>query len=151
MRKLRTRILAGAAVAAFTGAAAFAAVNVTDSPTTVNTVALTTSASQTATAKAGTTLSIAAGRLTIEAGRPDTISGKLTTGSAPAARRVVELVRYDAKAKKWVPVRANLTREGGVVAFAIRPLITAEYELVFYGNPALAGSRSAPVTITVTR
>lgn len=151
MRKLRTRILIGAAVATFAGAAAFAAVSMTDDGTTANTVALTTAANQASvTAKTGTTLSIAAGKSTIAAGRLDVISGTLATGSAPDGRRIVELYRYNGKTGKWVPVRVNLTRKGGAVRFAIRPLVTAKYELVYHGNATLGAAHSNPVTVTVT-
>jgi len=154
MRKLHTRILVGAAVAACTGGAAFATVSVTDHPTTANTVALTNTASSTATtateAKVGTTLSIAVTKATTAAGRLDVISGTLTTGTAPSGKRIVELYRYNATLKKWVPARVNLTRKGGGVRFAIRPLTTAEYELVYHGNTDLAAAHSVPVTITVT-
>jgi len=151
MRKLRTRILIGAAVATFAGTAAFAAVSMTDT-TTANTVALTTTANQASvTAKTGTTLSIAAAKTTIAAGRLDIIKGTLATGSAPDGRRIVELYRYNGKTDKWVPVRVNLTRKGGVVRFAIRPLVTAKYELVYHGNATLGAAHSNPVTITVTR
>jgi len=151
MRKLRTRILIGAAVATFAGSAAFAAVSITDDGTTANTVALTTAANQASvTAKTGTTLSIAAGKSTIAAGRLDVISGTLATGSAPDGRRIVELYRYNGKTGKWVPVRVNLTRKGGAVRFAIRPLVTAKYELVYHGNATLGAAHSNPVTVTVT-
>jgi hypothetical protein len=151
MRKLRTRILIGAAVATFAGSAAFAAVSMTDDGTTANTVALTTAANQASvTAKTGTTLSIAAGKSTIAAGRLDVISGTLATGSAPDGRRIVELYRYNGKTGKWVPVRVNLTRKGGAVRFAIRPLVTAKYELVYHGNATLGAAHSNPVTVTVT-
>jgi hypothetical protein len=144
MRKFRTRILIGAAVATFAGTAAFAAVSMTDVGTAANTVALTTTANQASvTAKTGTTLSIAAGRL-------DVIKGTLATGSAPDGRRIVELYRYNGKTGKWVPARVNLTRKGGDVRFAIRPLVTAKYELVYHGNAKLAVAHSSPVTITVT-
>jgi hypothetical protein len=150
MRKLRTRILIGAAVATFAGTAAFAAVSMTDS-TTANTVALTTTANQASvTAKTGTTLSIAADKTTIAAGRLDIIKGTLATGSAPDGRRIVELYRYNGKTGKWVPVRVNLTRKGGAARFAIRPLVTAKYELVYHGNATLGAAHSAPVTVTVT-
>jgi hypothetical protein len=150
MRKLRTRIFVGAAVATFAGAAAFAAVSITQGTTTANTTALTTEATTTVTAKTGTTLSIAVGKPTIPAGRLDIISGTLTTGSAPDARRIVELYRYDPKAGKWIPIRVNLTHKAGVVQFAVRPLTTAEYELAYHGSEALTASRSSQVTITVT-
>ncbi len=154
MRKLRTRITAGAAVAAFAGAAAFAAVSMTGNATAANTVALTTTNSTTAntavTAKAGTALSVEVSRPTIAAGRVDVISGTLTAGSTPAGRRIVELYRLDRKTGKWFPARVNLTRKGGIVRFAIRPLVTAEYELVYHGSAKLAPVRSSPVTVTVT-
>jgi hypothetical protein len=151
MRKLRTRILVGTAVATFAGSAAFAAVSMADGPTTANTVALTTEATQTSvTTKAATTLTIAVDESTITAGHLDIISGTLTTGSTPNARRIVELYRYDAKTQKWIPARVNLTHKGGLVQFVVRPRATAEYELVYHGNKALDAARSTPVTITVT-
>lgn len=150
MRKLRTRILVGAAVATFAGTAAFTAVSMTDDGTTANTVALTATANQASvTAKTGTTLSIAVGKTTIAAGRLDIIKGTLATGSAPDGRRIVELYRYNGKTGKWVPVRVNLTHKGDV-RFAIRPLVTAKYELVYHGNATLAAAHSSPVTVTVT-
>jgi hypothetical protein len=152
MRKLRRRILVGAAVATFAGTAAFAAVSMTDDGATANTVALTTTTNQASVAaKTGTTLSVAVGKTTIAAGRLDVITGTLATGSAPDGRRIVELYRYTGKTGKWVPVRVNLTRKGGAVRFAIRPLATAKYELVYHGNATLAAAHSSPVTVTVTR
>jgi hypothetical protein len=151
MRKLRTRILVGAAVATFAGTAAFAAVSMTDNGATASTVALATTTNQASvTAKTGTTLSVAVGKPTITAGRLDVITGTLATGSAPDGRRIVELYRYNGKTGKWVPVRVNLTRKGGAVRFAIRPLATAKYELVYHGNATLAAALSSPVTVTVT-
>lgn len=151
MRKLRTRIAAGAAVATFAGAATFAAVSLTHSASATDTVALTTTTTQTAaTAKTGTTLSVAVRKPAIQAGRLDVISGTLTTGSAPNGRRIVELYRYDAKKGKWLPARVNLTRKEGTVRFFIRPLATARYTLVYHGNAQLAASHSSPVTVTVT-
>lgn len=147
MRKLKTRILAGGAVAVFAGAAAFAVTSTADASTAAKTAAFTT-----ATTKTSTTLSIAARKGTIVAGRRDVISGKLTeAGSAPVGRRVVELYRYDAKQKKWVLARIKLTHKAGEARFIVRPLVTAEYELVYHGNDKLAASRSAPVTVTVTK
>lgn len=152
MRKLRTRIGVGAAIAIFTGTAAFAAVSMTDDGTAANTVALTTPANQASvTAKTSTALSIVVGKTTIAAGRLDVVTGTLTTGSAPDRRRIVELYRYDTKNGKWVPARVNLTREGGKVRFAIRPLVTAKYELVYHGTATLAATHSDQVTVTVTR
>jgi hypothetical protein len=156
MRMFRTRILIGAAVATFAGAAAFAAVSLTDNATAANTAALTTTNQSTATTntsvagRTGTTLSIAVSKPTVAAGRLDIVSGTLTTGSAPDGLRIVELYRYNTKTDKWLPARANLTHKGGVVRFAIRPLVTAQYELVYHGNQVLAASQTIPVTITVT-
>lgn len=145
MRKLRSRILVGGAVAALAGATAFAVTSTADATTTAKTTALTTT-----TAKTGTTLSIAARKTTITAGERDVISGKLAkAGDTPAGRRIVELYRYNVKEKKWVPVRAKLTRKAGGARFIVRPLVTAEYELVYHGNAALAASHSAPLTVTV--
>jgi hypothetical protein len=154
MRKLRTRIGVGAAVAAFAGTAAFAAVSTTDDATAASTVALTTTnnttANTTVAAKAGTTLSIQVSKPTIQAGRLDVISGTLTTGSYPSGKRIVELYRYDSKTNKWIPARVNLTRKGGTVRFGLRPLVTGEYELVYHGSAKLAAVHSSTVTITVT-
>lgn len=146
MRKLQTRILVGGAVAVFAGATAFAVTSTADA-TTAKTTALTAS-----TAKTSTALSIAARKTTIRVGRRDIISGKLTkAGETPIGRRVVELYRYDAKRKKWLPVRAQLTRKAGAARFVVRPLVTAEYEMVYHGSAKLAPSHSTPVTVTVTR
>jgi len=147
MRKLRTRILVGGAVAVFAGATAFAVTSTAGAASTAKTTALTAS-----TAKTGTALSIATRKTTIPAGEKDIIRGKLTkAGEAPVGRRIVELYRYNAKQKKWVPVRAQLTRKAGAVRFVVRPLVTAEYELVYHGGAKLAPSHSTPVTVTVTR
>lgn len=150
MRKLPMPVLVGAAVATFAGAAAFAVVSTTtDGAATAATTALATTVNAPAT-KTATTLSVAVSKPTIMAGRLDVISGTLTAGSLPAGRRIVELYRYDAKAKKWIPIRVNLTHKGGAVRFAVRPLATGEYEMVYHGNPKLAAAHSSPVTITVT-
>ena len=85
MRKLRTRILVGGAVAVSAGATAFAVTSTADATTTAKTAALTTT-----TAKTGTTLSIMAGESTIKAGQKDSISGTLLAGGSPAAGRAVE-------------------------------------------------------------
>jgi hypothetical protein len=145
MRKVRTRIAGGGAIAVFAAATAFAVTSTADATTTAKTTALTTT-----TAKADTTLSVTARKTTITPGRRDVISGKLTrAGDTPVGSRVVELYRYDAKQTKWVPVRARLTRKAGGARFVVRPLVTAEYELVYHGNATLAASHSAPVTVTV--
>lgn len=152
MRKLRTRILVGSAVAVFAGATAFAVTSTADATTTAKTTALTAGTAKTSTSKTSTSLSIAVRKTTITAGRRDIIGGKLAkAGEAPVGRRVVELYRYDAKRKKWLPVRAQLTRKAGAARFVVRPLVTAEYELVYHGSAKLAPSHSTPVTVTVTR
>lgn len=155
MRNLRTRIGVGTAVATFAAAAAFTAVSLTGGAAPADTVALTTTTGPVttgplpATGRAGTSLSVEVRKSTIEAGRLDVISGTLTT-SAGNGRRIVELYRHDAKTGKWLPARVNLTRKGGIVRFFIRPLSTAEYQLVYHGNAKLAPSHSSPVTVTVT-
>ncbi len=148
MGKLRTRILVGGAVAVFAGATAFTLTSTAGATTTTAEAAAFTSP----TARTATTLSISASKTTIRAGQRDIISGKLAkAGGAATGRRVVELYRYNAKQKKWVPVRAKLTYRAGGARFIVRPLVTAEYELVYHGNATLAASHSAPVTVTVTR
>jgi hypothetical protein len=146
MRKLRTRILVGGAVAVFAAATAFA---VTDTAvaTTAKTAALTTT---TTTAKAGTTLSVMAGGSTIQAGQKDSISGTLLAGGNPAATKVVELYRFNYRLQEWRPMRIKLTNPAGVVMFEVRPGITRKYELVYHGNSTLAASTSGVVTVTVT-
>jgi hypothetical protein len=154
MGKLRTRILAGGAVAVFAGATAFAVTSSAGTATAAQTAALTTTTATagTATAKASTALSIAARTPAIKAGRPDLVTGKLTrSGGSAVGRRVVELYRYDAKQRKWVPARAQLTRKGGAIRFIVRPAVTAKYELVYHGNAKLAAAHSAAVTVTVTK
>ncbi len=149
MRKLRTRILTGGTVAVFAGATAFAVTSTADATTTP---AATATALTAATAKTGTTLSASVRKATITAGRRDVISGKLAqAGGAPVGRRVLELYRYNPDTKKWVLTRVKLSHKAGEVRFIVRPLVTAEYELAYHGNDKLAGSRSAPVTVTVTK
>lgn len=98
MRKLRTRILVGGAVAVFAGATA---------------LAVTSTADATTTAKTGTTLSIMAGESTIKAGQKDSISGTLLAGGSPAASRAVELYRYNYRLQKWRLIRIKLTGKAG--------------------------------------
>lgn len=151
MRKLRTRILVGAAVATFAGTAAFAAVSTADA-STGKTVAMTTTAAQSdaSTAKTATALSIAERKATITSGQWDVIGGRLTTASTPTGRRVVELDKYNPTLKKWQVVRMKLTGKAGRIRFAVRPLATSEYEIVYHGNTKLAASHSNPITLTVT-
>jgi len=149
MRKLRTRILTGGAVAVFAGATAFAVTSTADATTTP---AATATALTATAAKTSTTLSASARKATITAGRRDVIIGKLAqAGGTPVGRRVLELYRYNPETKKWVLTRVKLSHKAGEVRFIVRPLATAEYEVVYHGNDKLAGSRSAPVTVTVTK
>jgi hypothetical protein len=151
MRKLRTRVLVGGAVAVFAGAAAFAVTSTADATTTAKTAALAgTTVKTDTTGKAGTTLSITAGESTIKGGDKDSISGTLLAGGSPAAHRVVELYRYNSQSQKWRPVRIKLTSTAGAVTFTVRPAVTREYELVYHGNSALAASASSAVTVTVS-
>ena len=53
---------------------------------------------------------------------------------------------WNGRTGKWVPVRVNLTRKGGGVRFAIKPLVTAKYELVYHGNATLAAAHSSSRT-----
>jgi len=144
MRKLRTRILVGGAVAVFAGATAFAVTSTADATTAAKTTALTS-----ATTKTATTLSIAAAQSTIREGQRDTISGTLLAGGNPAAGRVVELYRYNDRAHRWRLIRIKLTGKTGAVTFTVHPYITRQYELGYRGNTTLAATRSSATTITV--
>jgi hypothetical protein len=145
MRKLRTRILVGGAVAVFAGATAFAVTSTADATTTAKTAALTTT-----TAKTGTTLSITAGESTVKPGDKDSIRGTLLAGGSPAASRAVGLYRYNHRLQKWRLIRIKLTGKAGAVTFTVHPDITREYELVYHGNSTLAATTSSATTITVS-
>ena len=144
MRKLRTRVLVGGAVAVFAAATAFAVTSTADATTTAKTAALTTTA-----AKTGTTLSVTAGQSTIKAGQKDTVSGTLLAAGDPAAGKVVDLYRYSDRLQRWRLIRVKLTSKAGAVTFTVRPGITRRYELVYHGNSALAATTSGATTITV--
>jgi hypothetical protein len=148
MRKLRTRILVGGAVAVFAAATAFAVTNTAVGTTAVKTEALTTTSA--ATAKTGTTLSVTAAQLVIRAGQQDSISGTLLASGSPAGAKVVELYRFNDKLRTWRPLRIKVTSTAGAVTFKVRPGITRQYELVYHGNTALTASTSGTVTVTVT-
>lgn len=144
MRKLRTRILVGGAVAVFAAATAFVVTSTADATTSANTTALTT------TAKTATTLSIMAGESTVKPGEKDSISGTLLASGSPAAGKVVELYRYNNRLQRWRLIRIKLTNKTGAVTFTVHPYITRGYELVYHGNPKLAASTSSTTTITVS-
>ena len=144
MRKLRSRILVGGAVAVFAAATAFAVTSTADATTSAKTTALTTSA------KTATTLSVMAGESTIKPGEKDSIGGTLLADGSPAAGRVVELYRYNNRLDRWRLMRIKLTNKTGAVTFTVHPYITREYEVMYHGNSTLAASTSSATTITVS-
>jgi hypothetical protein len=144
MRKLRTRILVGGAVAVFAAATAFAVTSTADATSTTKTAALTTT-----TAKTGTTLSVTAAQSTIRGGQKDTVSGTLLAGGSPASGKVVELYGYSDRLQRWRLIRVKLTGKTGAVTFTVQPYITRQYELAYHGNSALGASKSSATTITV--
>ena len=144
MRKLRTRVLVGGAVAVFAAATAFAVTSTADATTTTKTAALTTT-----TAKTGTTLSVTAAQSTIKAGQKDAVSGTLLAAGDPAAGKVVDLYRYSGRLRRWRLIRVKLTSKAGAVTFTVRPGVTRRYELVYHGNSTLAATTSGTTTITV--
>ena len=116
------------------------------------TMALTASHSAAATitvARLTTVLSIAESAPSVTAGSPDVITGVLTTGATPQARRIVGLYRHDATTGKWLPVAAARTDASGAVSFTVTPLSTTSYRLAFRGTMVLAPSHSADATVTV--
>jgi 5-hydroxyisourate hydrolase-like protein (transthyretin family) len=145
MGKLRTRILAGGAVAVFAGATAFAVTSSAGASTAAQDAALTTTAGKT-----GTALSIAAARTTDPAGQPDSISGTLTANGKPAEGKAVVLYAYSDRLHRWRPARVKKTSAAGEVTFAGRPAKTRKYELVFRGDQDLAPVTSSAVTVSVT-
>jgi hypothetical protein len=144
MRKLRTRILVGGAVAVFAAATAFAVTSTADATTTTKTAALTTT-----TAKTSTTLSVAAAQSVIKAGQQDAVSGTLLAAGAPAAGKVVDVYRYSGRLQRWRLIGVKLTSKAGAVTFTVRPGVTRRYELVYHGNSTLAATTSGTATITV--
>ena len=144
MRKLRTRILVGGAVAVFSAATAFAVTSTADATIPAKTTALTS------TAKTATMLSIMVGESTVKSSARDSISGTLLAGGSPAAGKVVELYRYNNRLQRWRLIRVKLTNRTGGVAFTVHPYITREYELRYHGNSTLAASTSSATTITVS-
>jgi hypothetical protein len=145
MRKFRTRVIIGGAVAVFAAAAGFAVTSATDATATANTTALTSS-----TAKTATTMSVTAGESTVKPGEKDSISGTLLAGGGPAGGKAVGLYRYNYQLERWRLIRIKLTSKAGAVTFTVRPEITREYRLEYHGNSTLAASTSGSVTITVS-
>jgi hypothetical protein len=100
--------------------------------------------------KAPTSLSLVPAEGTITAGQKDVLTGTLLTGTKPVFRQVVRLYRFNATAKKWVLVEADVTGKLGHVFYTVKPAATTSYDLVFLGSAHLRASRSPVVTITVT-
>jgi hypothetical protein len=132
MRTSLTRAVAGVAIAA---TAVLAAAGAASASTT--------------TAKTPTTLSIVAAKNPITVGQWDTISGTLSAGTTPLPGRIVILDVYGAKSKKWKSVEAKLTGKSGTVNFAVRPLVSTYYALVYKGGHIYAGSHSGAVLVVV--
>jgi hypothetical protein len=133
MRTSLARVAAGTAIAA----AATLTVAGTAGATTVT--------------KAPTTLSITTAKAAIVPGERDVISGVLLTGTKPLAQKIVELYRYSATDKKWLPLEVDLTSTAGKATFVVKPKTTTEYKLEFHGTSSLAASQSGVATVTVTK
>ncbi len=101
--------------------------------------------------KIPTVLSIAESATTIKAGQTDKISGTLTAKSKALASRWVWLLRYNVTKKVWVPVKPARTSAAGAVSFIVAPMVTAKYELKFYGSAVYAPTHSAVATVIVTK
>jgi hypothetical protein len=101
-------------------------------------------------AKIHSTLTATATPPAITAGAATTISGVLTAHAKPVVKALVFLYRYNPSKKKWVEIDVNLTGPKGGVAFVRKPSVTATFDLVYFGNSKIAGTHSAPVTVTVT-
>ena len=100
--------------------------------------------------KAPTTLTGSAASSTITAGQKDLITGTLLTGTKPVVGKVVSLYRYSASAKKWIRVEVDLTGKFGHVFYTVKPSVTTNYELVFFGTAHLRASHSSVITVTVS-
>jgi len=130
MRISLTRAASGAAVAAVTALALTGTANAAPIPVKVH-----------------TTLSIVESRNVIRAGGKDVVAGTLRAGRKGLAKEIVVLDRV--VGRTLVPVNAGLTNRAGVVAFTVRPKVTARYELVFGGTANLARTHSGVVTVKV--
>jgi len=128
MRISLTRAASGAAVAAVTALALTGTANAAPIPVKVH-----------------TTLSIVESRNVIRAGGKDVVAGTLRAGRKGLAKEIVVLDRV--VGRTLVPVNAGLTNRAGVVAFTVRPKVTARYELVFGGTANLARTHSGVVTV----
>jgi hypothetical protein len=132
MRTSLTRLVAGTAIAA----------------TALLGVAGTANASTTTKLKPSA-LSIVAAKSTITIGQWDTVGGTLTSGKTPLPGRIIQLDIWNSKTKKWYGVERKLTGKAGKVSFAVRPLHTTAYDLVFGGGSEHAAAHSGYVWVTV--
>lgn len=97
-----------------------------------------------------TTLTGSAASSPITAGQKDLITGTLLTGTKPVVGKVVSLYRYSASAKKWIRVEVDLTGKFGHVFYTVKPSVTTNYELVFFGTAHLRASHSSVITVMVS-
>jgi hypothetical protein len=100
--------------------------------------------------KAPTTLTGSAASGTITAGQKDLITGTLLTGTKPVVGKIVSLYRFSTSAKKWIRVEVDLTGKLGHVFYTVKPSVTTNYELVFFGSAHLRASHSSVITVTVS-
>lgn len=135
MRISLTRAIAGTAIAA---------------ATVLTVVGTASAATSTTPVKAPTTLSITTAKAKIIVGQKDLITGTLLSGKTPLVKKVVELYRYGVKAKKWIRVEVDLTGKFGHVFYTVKPSVTTNYELVFFGTAHLRASHSSVITVTVS-
>jgi hypothetical protein len=96
-----------------------------------------------------TASSLAASLDVVAAGRPVTLTGRLTdpaTGSG-IAEAPVRLEALDAPSQTWLPVEDAATDAGGAVSVAVRPAAATTYRL-HHGDPGTPEeSVSAPVSV----
>jgi hypothetical protein len=133
MRKSLTAAVAGVAIAATTAVVAVSGV---------------ANASASAPRKA-TTLSIVTAKTSITVGQVDVVRGVLKSHGHPLPHRVIVLDRLEAK--KWKPVEEKFTGKLGGVDFAIKPVVTSAYKLVWRGGPVYAPTHSAIAVVRVKK
>ena len=100
--------------------------------------------------KAPTTLTGSAASSTITAGQKDLITGTLLTGTKPVVGKIVNLYRFNTATNKWVRVEVDLIGKFGHVFYTVKPSVTTNYELVFFGSAHLRASHSSVITVTVS-
>jgi hypothetical protein len=131
----RTAAVTALAVTAFSGAAIAGAV---------------TSAS--AAQRAHSTLSIRSARSVINPGGGDTISGQLQVWGnlGNAGRRVALFSHAKGSGTGWTKLDVHFTGNNGAVGFQVTPATTTRYQLRFWGNKQIQGSRSGVVAVRVS-